>query len=273
MRYSFLLLIIVTMASCSTKKYKNITYQTSVQGKPLQLNIFVPRHKNVEKMPVLLFVHGGNWNSGNKNIYGFYGRNFAKKDVVVVIPSYTLSPEANYDQMTQEIADAMKWTVANSDKYGGNPDKLFVTGHSAGGHLVALATLNPKYGIKPGTVSGIIFNDAAGIDMKHYLEEYPPTTENDYLTTWTNNPEEWKNASPIYFLNKQSPPFLIYVGKKTYPSIKVANERFLKELNVFQKDVKPIFLNKKHVPMILQYFWRWNDRIDETVDFMKKESK
>ena len=69
------------------------------------------------------------------------------------------------------------------------------------------------------------------------------------------------------------PPFLIYVGTKTYPSIKEGNERFLKEVNKFQEDVRPVFLNKKHVPMILQYFWPWNDRIDETVEFMNKVSE
>lgn len=273
MRYLILSLCMLTLASCSTKKIKNISYQKSANEKSLQLNIFVPRKTKTDQLPVLLFVHGGNWNSGNKGLYGFFGRNFAKKGVITVIPSYTLSPDANYDQMTREIADAIKWVTANIESYGGNPEKLFVTGHSAGGHLVALATMNPKYGIAPETVSGIILNDAAGLDMNHYLENYPPTSENDYVTTWTNNPADWKNASPIYFLNEKTPPFLIFLGKKTYPSIKVANERFLKELRHYQEEVTPILLNKKHIPMILQYFWPWNKRIDETVDFMKRQSK
>lgn len=266
-------MVLVVFSSCSTKKFKNITYTTSIQNKPLQLNVFVPRKLKDKDLTVLIYVHGGNWNSGNKNIYGFFGRNFAKKNVITVIPSYTLSPDANYDQMASEIASAIKWVETHIKNYGGSSEKIFVTGHSAGGQLVALATMNPKYGVKEGTVSGIILNDAAGLDMKHYLEEIPPTNENDYLITWTNSPKEWKNASPIYFLNDKTPPFLIYVGKKTYPSIKVANERFLKELHLYQKDVTPILLDKKHVPMILQYFWPWNDRIDETVDFMQRVSE
>ncbi|MEC5164842.1 dipeptidyl aminopeptidase/acylaminoacyl peptidase [Flavobacterium sp. PL11] len=184
-----------------------------------------------------------------------------------------MSPEANYDQIASEIASAIKRVETSIKKYGGDPEKLFVTGHSAGGHLVALATMNPKYGVEKNTVSRIILNHAAGLDMKHYFEQFPPTNENDYLTTWTNDPKEWKNASPIYFLNKNTPPFLIYVGKKTYQSIKVVNNRFVKELQQYQKDVTPILVNKKHIPMILQYFWPWNDRIDETVDFMKKTTQ
>lgn len=59
-------------------------------------------------------------------------------------------------------------------------------------------------------------------------------------------------------------------GKKTYPSIKVANERFLKELHRYQREVEPIFLNKKHIPMVLQYLWPWNNRFEEIIEFMHK---
>ena len=68
------------------------------------------------------------------------------------------------------------------------------------------------------------------------------------------NPKEWKNASPIYFLDENSPRFKIYTGSKTYQSIKVSNVRFLKELHKYQPDVELCVLNKKHASMILQYF-------------------
>lgn len=271
MRLIILLFLMVGfLSSCSSKKFKDVSYLKKEKETERKLNIFVPRKKSSEPMPVLIFVHGGNWNTGNKNLYGFIGRNFAKRGVITVIPSYTLSPDANYDDMTIEIASAIEWTKMNIQNYSGDSERIFVTGHSAGGHLVALATMNPKYGVEVGTVSGIILNDAAGLDMNHYLENYPPTNENDYLATWTNSPAEWKNASPINFLNKKTPPFLIYVGKKTYPSVKVANEHFLKELHIYQKEVQPILVNKKHIPMVLQYFWPWSKRFDETVEFMEE---
>lgn len=269
-----LLLLLISIgfcfSSCSSKKFKDVSYLKKENKTERKLNIFVPRKQSKEPMPVLIFVHGGNWNTGNKNGYGFFGRNFAKKGVITVIPSYTLSPNANYDEMTREIATAIEWTKNNITNYNGDSQRIFVTGHSAGGHLVALATMNPKYGVEAGTVKGIILNDAAGLDMKHYLEQIPPTDKNDYVATWTKDPKEWKNASPIYFVNEKTPPVLIYVGKKTYPSIKVANERFLKELKGFQKEAQPLFVNKKHIPMILQYFWPWSNRFDETVEFMAK---
>lgn len=267
-----LILVSSVFASCSSSKFKDVSYITNSDQSNVKLNIFVPSKESKHPMPVLIFVHGGNWNTGSKNMYGFIGRNFAKKGIITVIPAYTLSPIANYDQMTREIAAAMLWTKENIHLYNGDGQKLFVTGHSAGGHLVALATLNSKYGIPTETVSGIILNDAAGLDMKHYLQEYPPTDENNYLSTWTNDEDEWKNASPINFLNERSPPFLIYMGKKTYPSIKVANDRFLAELKKYQQNVPTILVDKKHIPMVLQYFWPWNKRYDEIVDFIEGTS-
>ena len=260
------------ITSCASKKFKDISYLEksetfNVKTDPT-LNIFEPRNKKYKNNKVLVFVHGGNWNSGDKKIYSFFGRNFAKKGITTVIVGYTLSPKADYNDMAIEVSKAVEWTKENISKYNGNPNEIFLTGHSAGGHLVALVATNPKYLKDKSIVKGVILNDAAGLDMKHYLEENPPTNEDDYLKTWSNNPKEWENASPIYFLDKNSPPFKIYTGSKTYESIKVANERFLKELHKYQPDVQPIVLNKKHVPMILQYFFPWNNRFDEIVDFM-----
>ena len=261
------------MSSCASKKYKNIAYlETESEVKNPTLNIFKPRNTKCKNNPVLIFVHGGNWNSGDKKLYGFIGRNFAKKGITTVIVGYTLSPKANYNAMAKQVAKAVEWTKENIANYNGNPNEIFLTGHSAGGHLIALVATNTTYLKDKSIIKGVILNDAAGLDMKHYLEEVPPTIKDDYLTTWSSNPETWKAASPIYFLDKNSPPFMIYIGgSKTYKSIQVSNERFIKELNKFQPNVNAIVLNKKHVNMITQYFFPWSKRYVEIIDFIKKK--
>lgn len=264
---------LLLLMSCQSIKHKDIVYAKSAHQKDLKLNIFIPKKSVKKKLPVLLFVHGGNWNSGNKDQYGFFGRNFAKKNVITVIPAYTLSPKADVDQMTAEIAQAIKWVQKDSSTYYADTKNIFVTGHSAGGQLVANAVLNPKFGISEKSIAGIILNDAAGLDMKDYLEKYPPTDKNDYLATWSIDPENWNQASPINFINQNSPPFLIYVGSKTYPSIITANERFLKKLHEFQPNVTPVVINKSHIPMIVQYFFPWNKRSTEIVNFMQSHKR
>ncbi|WP_432222073.1 alpha/beta hydrolase [Flavobacterium sp. TMP13] len=277
MRYFFYLLIVtfaLTMVGCSSTKITGQPYFTAPipqETSTPKLNIFVPKNIKFDA-PVLIFVHGGNWNSGKRSTYNLLGRNFAKKGIITVIPDYTLSPAANYNEMTEQIAAVIKWTQAHSKEYKGNAKHIFISGHSAGGQLGALAVMNSKYGIDPQTVSGIILNDAAGLDMESYLTKIPPTKENDYLATWTANPENWKDASPIYFIDKNTPTLFIYVGKKTYTSIKEGNANFLKALQPFQPEVSPVYLNKKHIPMVVQYFFPWSHRFDEISDFIKKNS-
>jgi arylformamidase len=270
MRLIFFMLILL-LVGCSSIKIKDVSYlQSSDKTIAItpSLNVFVPKKEKKTLSTVLIFVHGGNWNSGNKETYNLMGRNFAAKGVVTVIPDYTLSPLADYDTMTREIASVIQWTKENISKYNGDPNQVYITGHSAGGQLGALAVMNPRYGIDSGTISGIILNDAAGLDMKRYLMENPPTAVDNYLTTWTKNPDNWQQASPIYFINKDTPPFLIYIGDKTYASIKKGNSNFISALHPFQSNVTPIHLNKKHVPMVTQYFWPWSNRFAEVVEFM-----
>ncbi|RKS53655.1 alpha/beta hydrolase family protein [Gillisia mitskevichiae] len=268
------ILICLFITSCGVRKTADINYLPKdlikLESQP-SLNVFSPKKAKYQNTPVLLFVHGGNWNSGKKELYNFYGNNFAKKGITTVVVGYTLSPAADYKMMTTEIAEAIKWTQQNISKYKGDPKRLFLTGHSAGGHLVALATMDSQFGIDPDSISGIILNDAAGLDMHHYLQQYPPTKTDNYNTTWTNDEETWKIASPIFYVSESTPKIMMYVGEKTYPSISIANKRFLKALKPFQPNLAPIFLNKKHIPMMTQFIWPWNNRYDEIIDFIESQ--
>lgn len=261
---------------CGVKEINDVSYlqnsEPQLEKEP-NLNIFIPKNLKGAKKPVLIFVHGGNWDSGNKEIYNFFGKNFARKGVIVVVVGYSLSPQLNYNGMTRQVSQAINWTLQNIKNYNGDPEQVFLTGHSAGAHLVSLATTNPKYSVDESSIAGIILNDAAGLDMYHYLQNNPPTSKNHYLTTWTSNPENWKDASPIYFINEKTPPMLIYVGEKTYSSIITANTRFLKVLHEFQPEVQPILLNKKHIPMMSQYIWPWSKRYGEIIQFMDQVKK
>lgn len=268
------IILCLLITSCGVRKSTDIKYlqkELSSSENTPSLNVFSPKKSKYQDTPVLLFVHGGNWDSGNKDLYNFYGNNFARNGITTVVVGYTLSPDADYKTMTTQVAEAIKWTQKNIADYKGNPNKLFLTGHSAGGHLVALATMDARYGIDPDDISGIILNDAAGLDMHNYLQQHPPTTTDNYLSTWTKDPEVWKEASPIFYVSESTPKFMIYVGKKTYPSITVANKRFLEALKPFQPDLVPILLDKKHIPMMIQFLWPWNNRYDEMLDFMNEQ--
>jgi arylformamidase len=265
-----LLFCVFLASSCASKKISNISYlkksEALITSFP-ELNVF--QTQTSEKSPVVIFIHGGYWTSGNKEMYSFLGRNFGKKKIVTVIPNYTLSPNGNYDTMAKEVAAVIQWTSDTIEKYNGNPDQIFLMGHSAGGHLIALVGTNPKYLKNTDIIKGIILNDAAGLDMNSYLKKDPPTKNHNYNVTWTENQENWKDASPIYSLSKKAPPFLMFTGTKTHPSIISQNKAFVQKLKTFQPNVKINFLNKKHVPMMLQFVLPWNKNYKEIIKFIE----
>lgn len=255
--YFFLLFFV---ASCGVQKDKHIEYLptdlTSEESTPT-LNIFSPKEKPAEAMPVIIFAHGGNWNRGSKAGYGFYGRDLARKNIVLVVPGYTLSPEVTYDTQAKQIAAAIEWTQANIATYGGNPNQIFVNGHSAGGHLAALSVMNPKYGIDQSEISGIILNDAAGLDIYSFNVEVPPKKGGfyDYISTFTNNPETWKDASPINFVSEENPPFLIMGGTKSIESIIKYSDLFVEEVKKVQPNVRNVKFDKGHFSMMLHMIY------------------
>jgi acetyl esterase/lipase len=279
LNYVFVALLLSSLTGCAFKsisRHKNITYQPAdrATGSPEEkLNIFSPR-KNKELKNVLVFIHGGGWTSGKKSLYNFFGSRMARKDVVMVIIDYPLAPEANYTDMARSSARAAYWVKQNIDKYGGDPDKIFISGHSAGGHLAALIAIKEAYFDSLKIVSpikGAVLIDAGGLDMYGYLSEEKFKPDHSYYKAFTNNPIYWKDASPLYHLHKDMPPLLIYRGENTYPSIIKSTTKFVAALKEYIPEPDyHVLKHKKHVAMITQFFNPWNPRYDEIINFMHK---
>lgn len=271
-----LVTLLSTFSSCAFKtinRSKNVEYlPAGASGNEAQmLNIFSPK-KNTVLKDVLIFIHGGNWNSGKPSIYNFFGARLARKEVVAVIIEYPLSPKATYKEMAFATAAAVTWVKQHIAQYGGNPEKIFISGHSAGGHLAALVSLDNSYFDSLATgnpIKGTILIDAAGLTMYDYLHAENFEQGHTYLNTFTNDPVQWKKASPVNFVHRGMPRMLIYQGGKTYPSIKEANEKFVQAVQQYAPSTPYYILKgKKHVPMILQFFWSWNPHYKTIIDFM-----
>jgi acetyl esterase/lipase len=261
--YLYLLLFAV-LASCSFRGItvsENIRYmEEGFLGElpEKHLSLFIPK-KAAAPLPVLVFVHGGSWRSGNKERYGFFGRRMARRGILTVIIDYPLSPAYQVHAMGLATAKALDWVATHIGDYGGDPGRIVVSGHSAGGHLAALVTLNNRYFERLGVdnpVAGAALIDAAGLDMYHYLREQAYAPGTSHLKTFTDDPEVWKAASPIYFLHEDMPSLLILMGGKTYESILEGTRRFMDAYREFEDD--PNFnyqKNKRHVPMMAQFLY------------------
>jgi acetyl esterase/lipase len=264
-----------SLPSCAFKcitRTKDITYSKN-DSRSHQLNVFAPRKKSTLN-EVLIFVHGGSWNKGKKSLYNFLGSRMSRKGVVVVIPDYPVSPSDTYYGMAIAVSQAVLWVRQNIQQYGGDPDRIYISGHSAGGHLAALVSIRNGYFDTLGTTSpikGTILIDAAGLDMYGYLSEAKLPSDHTYFNTFTRDPATWKDASPLYHLHNDIPPMLIYRGEKTYPSIIKSHQKFVEALKPFGGAQYQILKGKKHVAMITQFFRTWNPRYDEIIMFMKSD--
>ncbi|SMG15376.1 Acetyl esterase/lipase [Marivirga sericea] len=274
-----LILSIFYLSGCKVTKSKDISYMEQDSSTNLpekQLNIFSPK-KVTNLKPVFIFVHGGSWNSGKKELYNYFGKRLARKGIVAVNIDYPLSPEYNIKDMSIAVAKSVKWVNEHIEDYGGDPSQIYISGHSAGGHLAALVSLKEEYFEElniENPIKGAILIDAAGLDMYGFLKKknYPAGTS--YLKTFTNDSEIWKQTSPIYFIEENDPPLLIMMGGKTLPGIISSTDRFLEEYK--KTNPNPNYHlqeGKKHIPMILQFFNSNNKAYDWIESFISNNNK
>ena len=130
---------------------KNIPYGDHTAER---LDIYKPSAPG--PLPVLIWVHGGGWQSGSKELYAPVAQRIVPENIVVVIPGYTLYPKAGASDQAQEIARAFQWTREHISAYGGDPDRIMLGGQSAGAHLTGLVALDQSYLAALGHSSGEI---------------------------------------------------------------------------------------------------------------------
>lgn len=260
----FLLFIHFSGKAGSFLTAKDLNYG---DGNPAQtLDVYYPETSDTLN-PVFVFIHGGSWDSGSKDQYGYLGRNLAKNGVVAVIVNYTLSPAAQIQDMSAEISRALHWVKDHAAAYAGDPTKITVGGHSAGGHLAAVAGTSEDSTL----ISKVVLIDAFGLDMVSYFQQYHNKYSQGLYATFTEDPAYWRKWSPLYQIAAGSAvKWMILTGGSTFPAIKSCNRSFVSTL---EKNQLPIttyeFPDKKHVAMIAQFLSAQNPAWDVLLPFIK----
>jgi acetyl esterase/lipase len=207
----------------------NVAYYDGADADKVRhkLDLFLP--KDAKDYPVLVFVHGGAWRHGDKNFMGIYskfGKTCAKHGIGVVVTNYRLSPGVQHPEHIKDVARAFAWTHKNIQKYGGSPDKMFICGHSAGGHLAALLATDERYlkaeGLDLKTVRGVI--PMSGV---YRIPEQSPF----FKSQFGEDAKVRKDASPLSHVHEGLPPFLIiYAENELAYCEKETAEAFCKAL-------------------------------------------
>ena len=170
---------------------------------------------------MVVFIHGGAWQIGDKKYVGNKGAYFTENGFAFVSVNYRLSPEVIHPAHIRDVAKAVSWIWYHIEEYGGDPDRLFLMGHSAGTHLAALAALDQRRlaaeGMGTDIISGVILLDGAGYDIPTLLLDTGWLYQKLYGPPFTDDPKIRRDASPVLHVeNDESPPpfLIIYAGDR-----------------------------------------------------------
>lgn len=173
-----------------------------------KLDIWSPRQPSGgEKLPVVIFFYGGGWNEGSRGNYGFAGAAYAGSGFIAVIPDYRLVPEVRFPTFVEDGALAVKWVRDNIARYGGDPDRITLAGHSAGAYNAAMLALDTSYLKKAGVDPGIV--RAAALLSGPY--DFYPFTEDRGRSAFGRWPEP-SQTQPINFVRAGAPPLFLAHG-------------------------------------------------------------
>jgi acetyl esterase/lipase len=272
---TLLLLLSSILADAQVIVTKDVDYiNDSVydNGKDL-LDIYMPQGK--KNVPVIVYFHGGALLMGDKSWGEDIGNKIAESGIGLVSVNYRLSPEFQHPTHVNDAAAATAWVIKNIDGYGGNPQKVYVGGHSAGAYLAALLAIDSSllqiHEIEDSKLAGAVL-----ISPFLYVEETAKDRiEKDsiYQTIWGNDPQSWIQASvKPHILPNRDNILLIYAdGDDAWR--KEQNERFatamtdVGNLRVFTKEAP----NRTHATLLTAILDNDDMIVNLLSDFVMKE--
>lgn len=185
-------------------RQEGIAYRDGPRGR---LDVYVPTDAAATH-PVVVFFYGGGWDSGERGSYLFVAEALASRGFVVVIPDYRIYPEVRYPAFVEDAAAAVAWTKREIGRHKGDPNRVFVMGHSAGAHIAAMVAYNERFlaseGLKRSDIRGFI--GLAG--------PYDFTPDEPNIVAALSGEGDPSNAMPTRYVHGGEPPSLLIRGDK-----------------------------------------------------------
>jgi arylformamidase len=174
-----------------------------------KLDIFPPGQPVAGGAPVLVFIHGGYWRSLDKAEHAFVAPAFNAQGALVVLPNYALCPAVSIEHITLQMAAMLAWVWRNVARYGGDPSRIALVGHSAGGHLATML-LSCRWKDVSADLPAQPVSGALSISGLYDLEplRHTPFIQGDLKLT----PNSVARLSPAFFTRPKGPKLYAAVG-------------------------------------------------------------
>ena len=190
-----------------------------------RLDVYMPEDAGVADAPVLMFMHGGYWVIGHKDLMGFMAPAMTPTPAVLVSVGYRLAPGAKYPGQVDDCRAALRWVYDHIADYGGSRDRIHVGGHSAGGHLAAMLTLQRTQRNALGLPEDVIkacFPVSGVFDVADTLE--------DRREAFLRTPDDVRDASPLHNTGGNTVPFLLEIGSDDFDNLRSQHPQMLAAL-------------------------------------------
>ncbi len=182
-----------------------------------RLDVYAP--EGAKNLPIVVWVHGGSWTRGDKALSQHKPYAFTRQGFVFVSVNYRFVPSVTPADQAGDVAKAIKYVHDHCEKWGGDPERIFSMGHSAGAHLSALVCTDQKYlkaaGLELPSIIGCIAVDVAAYDISARYEKASVSLQKILADIFGKDSTSQKRVSPINHVSpdKGIPPFLvIHIG-------------------------------------------------------------
>jgi acetyl esterase/lipase len=210
----------LTLQEAGIQTVESLSYGSQQRQK---LDIYIPSNAT-KPAPVVVFFYGGEWRRGSRKDYAFVGETLAARGIVTVIADYRLYPEVRYPEFLVDSSLAAAWVYREIKKYGGDPEQLFLMGHSAGAYNAAMVALDERWlgmvGLTPEIIQGWI--GLAG--PYNFLPIENPNVQPVFF-----HPHTPPASQPINHVDPSSPPALLIAAEEDKVVNPVLNTRELAE--------------------------------------------
>ena len=235
-----------------------------------KLDVYEPQTGTTKLAPIVVFIYGGSWASGDRATYGFVGSALASRGITTVIPDYRLFPEVQFPAFVDDAAAAYAWVARNLAAGCGAGRPIVIVGHSAGAHIAALLALDPHYLAGAGAGSQ---RPAGWIGLAGpYI--FDPTTWDSTKAIFSTTAANPNAARPIAFARRDAPPALLIHGTADDVVKPEATRQLFDALKARGAAAQKIeYGGVGHVGLVLTYSrpFRWRaDTLDSTVEFVTR---
>lgn len=237
-----------------------------------RVDIYAP-HQTDGPLPVLLFLHGGAFIGGYKEWMGFMAPAIVRTPALFISVSYRLAPENPFPAPVQDVAAAVDWAWHSVARFGGDPERLFIGGHSAGGNLASLVALDPRW-LRPYDVPADVIKGAIIVSAPFDLdyERTDPTNEAalSMQRTFVPREEDIAVASPRRLITPAAPPFFVSAGEKDLWSLAEEAEEFTAALQAVGVTTRrEIYADHDHFDTSVLCVDDGHDWIGQTTTFLR----